>query len=56
MTAILEWNAPGPGRWALDRSHINQPATLISQRMHRTDVSRGTREMFEHIGAPLDAL
>jgi pyruvate,water dikinase len=56
MTERLEWNAPGPGRWALDRSHINQPATLICQRMHRTDVSRGTREMFEHIGAPLDAL
>ncbi|MEY3493170.1 MAG: hypothetical protein RL413_588, partial [Actinomycetota bacterium] len=30
MTERLEWNAPGPGRWALDRSHINQPATLIS--------------------------
>lgn len=56
MTAKLEWKAPGPGRWALDRSHINQPATLINQRIQATGVIDGTREMFEFIGAPLDAL
>lgn len=56
MTATMEWNAPGPGRWALDRSHINQPATLVNQRIQATGVMSGTREMFEYLGAPLDAL
>ena len=56
MTAELEWTAPGPGRWALDRSHINQPATLINQRIQGAGVAQGTREMFKFIGAPLDAL
>jgi len=52
----LEWNAPGLGRWALDRSHINQPGTLLIQRIHVHGVAAGTREMFEFMGAPLDAL
>ena len=52
----LDWKAPGPGRWALDRSHINQPGTLLIQRIHVHGVAAGSREMFEFMGAPLDAL
>ena len=52
----LNWNAPGPGHWALDRSHVNRPATLISQHVQEYGTARGTRRMFEELGAPLDAL
>ena len=52
----LTWAAPGPGRWALDRSHTNRPATLISQEIQSRGTARGTRKMFADLGAPLDAL
>ncbi|MFZ9564071.1 MAG: PEP-utilizing enzyme [Ilumatobacteraceae bacterium] len=52
----LNWNAPGPGHWALDRSHVNRPATLINQHVQEYGTARGTRRMFEELGAPLDAL
>lgn len=52
----LTWQAPGPGHWALDRSHVNRPATLISQHVQEYGTARGTRRMFRELGAPLDAL
>lgn len=52
----IEWEAPGPGHWALDRSHVNRPATLISQHVQQYGTARGTRRMFAELGAPLDAL
>ncbi|MEY3617952.1 MAG: hypothetical protein RL726_650 [Actinomycetota bacterium] len=52
----LTWQAPGPGHWALDRSHVNRPATLISQHVQEYGTARGTRRMFRDLGAPLDAL
>lgn len=54
--AELIWNAPGPGQWALDRSHTNRPATLISREIQSRGTARGTRRMFADLGAPLDAL
>lgn len=56
MSAELTWTAPGPGQWALDRSHTNRPATLISQEIQSRSTARGTRRMFADLGAPLDAL
>ncbi len=52
----LKWKAPGPGHWALDRSHTNRPATLIAQHVQEHGTARGTRRMFAELGAPLDAL
>lgn len=52
----LVWNPPGPGQWALDRSHINRPATLVAQAIQSRGTARGTRRMFRDLGAPLDAL
>jgi len=52
----LDWTSPGPGQWALDRSHVNRPATPINQWVQSTGTARGTRRLFVEIGAPLDAL
>ena len=52
----LQWVPPGPGHWALDRSHTNRPATLINQHVQTYGTIRGTRRMFDELGAPLDAL
>ena len=52
----ITWQAPGAGHWALDRSHVNRPATLISQHVQEYGTARGTRRMFAELGAPLDAL
>ena len=52
----LTWAPPGPGHWALDRSHVNRPATLISQEIQSRGTAIGTRRTFRDLGAPLDAL
>lgn len=52
----LVWEAPGSGKWVLDRSHVNRPATPINQWVQSTGTARGTRRLFVEIGAPLDAL
>lgn len=53
---VLDWSPPGPGQWALDRSHVNRPATPINQWVQSNGTAGGTRRLFEDIGAPLDAL
>ena len=55
-TSPLQWAAPGPGQWNLDRSHVNRPATPISQHIQSTCTAPGTRRGFAEIGAPLDAV
>jgi phosphohistidine swiveling domain-containing protein len=52
----LDWTPPGPGGWNLDRSHVNRPATLISQYIQTIGTAAGTRAGFIELGAPLDAL
>jgi phosphohistidine swiveling domain-containing protein len=52
----LVWSPPGPGAWALDRSHVNRPATLINQYVQSIGTGRGTRRVFAELGAPVDAL
>ncbi len=54
--APLSWTAPGAGEWALDRSHVNRPATPITQHIQTIGTARGTRRLFAEIGAPADAL
>ena len=55
-SSALQWTSPGPGHWALDRSHVNRPATLISQEIQTRSTAIGTRRTFRDLGAPLDAL
>lgn len=52
----LSWVPPAPGEWALDRSHVNRPATLITQHVQTIGTARGTRKVFAELGAPVDAL
>ena len=52
----LSWNPPGPGQWALDRSHVNRPATPINQLIQSTSTLTGTRRGLAELGAPLDGL
>lgn len=55
-SAPLTWDAPGPGTWNLDRSHVHRPATPINQHIQSTATATGTRRGFVEMGAPLDAL
>lgn len=52
----LSWDPPGPGQWALDRSHVNRPATPINQMIQTISTVVGTRRGLAEIGAPLDGL
>lgn len=54
--APLQWVAPGPGTWNLDRSHVNRPATPINQYIQSRSTVLGTRAGFIELGVPLDAL
>ena len=56
IDAPLRWEAPGPGEWNLDRSHVNRPATPINQYIQSRSTAIGTRRGFIELGAPLDAL
>lgn len=56
LTVPLQWVAPGPGTWNLDRSHVNRPATPINQYIQSQATAKGTRAGFVELGAPLDAL
>ena len=56
IDAPLQWEAPGPGEWSLDRSHVNRPATPINQVIQSRSTATGTRRGFAELGAPLDAL
>ncbi len=50
------WTAPGPGAWALDRSHVNRPATPINQHIQSIGTAQGTRRVFAELGAPVESL
>lgn len=52
----LQWTAPGPGQWNLDRSHVNRPTTPINQHIQSTGTLRGSRRGFIEIGGPLEGL
>lgn len=56
LSAPLIWEAPGPGQWNLDRSHVNRPATPINQYIQSRSTIRGSRIGLAELGAPLDGL
>jgi pyruvate,water dikinase len=55
-TTPLTWEAPGPGSWNLDRSHVNRPATPINQHIQTVCTAVGMRAGMLELGAPLDTL
>ena len=47
---------PGPGQWALDRSHFPGATTPISEELMERSMERGMRRVFAEIGTPADTL
>ena len=47
------FTAPGPGQWALDRSHYPGGVTPISQWLQREAMPAGMERVFAEIGAPV---
>ncbi len=52
----LEFTPPGPGQWALDRSHYPGGATPISQWLLSDGFSNGFRRVFAEIGIPAETI
>jgi phosphohistidine swiveling domain-containing protein len=52
----VEWNAPGAGQWALDRSHMPAGCSPIVQHIVTTSMPRGMRRVFADLGTPLETL
>ena len=54
---MVKWNAPGPGYWELDRSHIVGGATPLIQHIQcRRRCRAGMRRVFAELGTPADTL
>jgi phosphohistidine swiveling domain-containing protein len=51
-----DFTPPGPGRWALDRSHFPGGTTPISQWLIEQSMAPGTRRAFTELGVPADGL
>ncbi len=49
----IRWEAPGPGSWALDRSHYTEAATPITQWIIEQAMSTGMERVLEETGAPI---
>jgi phosphohistidine swiveling domain-containing protein len=47
------FEAPGPGQWALDRSHYPEATTPISQWLILSSMAAGTGRVFGELGAPV---
>lgn len=52
----IEWEAPGPGQWALDRSHTPPGCTPMVQQIMLRSMPTGMRRVFAELGTPLDTL
>ena len=50
------WQTPGPGTWETDSSHFDTTVTPLMAEMIEYAVPTGTREGFDLVGAPLDAI
>lgn len=48
--------APGPGQWALDRSHLPPGSTPLVQELMLASEPEGMRRVFEELGAPLETM
>lgn len=55
-TTALDWSAPGPGQWSLDRSHYPGGTTPISQWLIETGMETGMRRVFAELGAPVGSI
>ena len=55
-TGGQEWTAPGPGQWAVDRSHMPPGCSPIMQHIVGAAMPAGMRRMFADLGAPLDTM
>ncbi len=52
----VRWEPPGPGHWAVDRSHMPSGATPMVQSIVTRAMPAGMRRVFAELGAPLDTL
>src|SRR5262245_51961758 len=50
------FKAPGPGHWAIDRSHFPGGTTPISEWLMEQSMEPGMRRVFAELGVPADAL
>jgi len=50
------FTAPGPGRWAIDRSHFAGGTTPICEWLMEQSMEPGMRRVFAELGVPADAL
>ena len=48
--------APGPGRWAIDRSHFAGGTTPICEWLMEQSMEPGMRRVFAELGVPADGL
>ena len=51
-----EFTPPGPGRWALDRSHFPGGTTPISQWLMEESMAAGLGRAFAELGVPADSV
>jgi phosphohistidine swiveling domain-containing protein len=54
--SIVDFVAPGPGRWELDRSHFPSAPTPIVQWLMEDTMESGMRRVMAELGVPADAI
>ncbi len=52
----VSWNAPGPGQWALDRSHMPPGCTALVQELMSVTEPVAMRRVFVELGAPVETM
>ena len=50
------YEAPGPGEWNLDRSHLSNPATPLIQSLMTESLDSAYRQVFEELGLPAETI
>ncbi|MEY2401284.1 MAG: rifampicin phosphotransferase [Ilumatobacteraceae bacterium] len=53
---MVQWEAPGPGYWELDRSHFVGGETPLIQHIQAQAMPAGMRRVFAELGTPADTL
>ena len=52
----VTWEVPGPGQWALDRSHMPAGCTPLVQALMLETEPIAMRQVFAELGAPVDTM
>jgi pyruvate,water dikinase len=52
----LRWDAPGPGTWTLDGSHLPGAPTPIYGELHPLALAEGVGRVFARVGVPLGTI